>query len=207
MTSNGFANTTVDLLRHGECEGGAIYRGVTDSPLTPAGWRQMHRGLADLAGWQAVVTSPLQRCRPFAEEVAGQHQVPLEADPAFREVHFGAWEGRTIESVWNEEPELAEAYYRQPGSVAPEGGESLAAASERVVAAWRSLLARYRGQHLLLVAHGGVIRLLLCHVIGAPLASSVHWEVGHGSLARVRIHSGDDEDFHRLVLLRTGEAV
>ncbi len=205
MTVSDAIPTTVDLLRHGECEGGAIYRGATDSPLTPAGWRQMERALTEQAGWQRVITSPLQRCRRFAETLVEQHRLPLEVDGAWRELSFGAWEGRDTRTVWEEDPERVEAWYRNPGNIAPPGGESPAAASERLVAAWQQLLARHGGEHVLLVVHGGVIRLLLTHLLGAPLASSMLWHVPPATLARVRVYHSDDGDFPQLMMLRPGE--
>ncbi len=55
--------TTIDLLRHGACEGGEIFRGSSDVALSEQGWQQMRAAIADeTAPWQAVVSSSLQRC-------------------------------------------------------------------------------------------------------------------------------------------------
>lgn len=205
----GPAPTTVDLLRHGACEGGDIFRGVTDSALTDAGWRQMADALAARAGWQRVVSSPLQRCRRFAEWFAGDRGLPLAVEPELREIHFGHWEGRDIAAVWQEDGAFLERYYRSPGDLAPPGGEAPAEAFARLGRAWNGLLARHGGEHLLLVCHGGAIRLLLCRLLGAPLASAQFFDVPHGCLTRLRIHHLEDGDvaqlvFHQPLFLQAG---
>ena len=196
----------VDLLRHGTCEGGDIFRGVTDSALTDAGWREMAKALAPHGGWQRVISSPLQRCRHFAAAFARERDLPFAVEPELREIHFGDWEGRDITAVWREEGAFLERYYRAPGDLAPPGGESPAAAGARLAEIWRGLLARHRGEHLLLVCHGGVIRLLLCHLLAAPLASSGFFHVPHGCLVRLRVHHMDDGDVPQLIFHQSGAA-
>ena len=196
------APTIVDLLRHGACAGGEIFRGVTDSPLTDAGWRQMVEATAGNCGWQHVVSSPLQRCRHFAAWLAGQRELPFSVEPALREIHFGDWEGRDTAAVWREQGDLLERYYRCPADLAPPGGETLAEASARVGSAWDRLRGRHSGEHLLLICHGGTIRLLLCRLLGLPLASSHSFDIPHGCLTRLRIHHLEDGDVAQLALHR-----
>ena len=68
----------IDLIRHGEPEGGRRYRGATDDPLTAAGWRQMEAAVAGLS-WQRIYSSPLVRCADFARHLifcgAGQRNL------------------------------------------------------------------------------------------------------------------------------------
>lgn len=196
--------TTIDLLRHGACEGGEIFRGATDSVLTPEGWQQMAAALAPHSGWQRVVSSPLQRCAGFAERFASDRQLPFSLEADLREIHFGIWEGRQISAVWREDSATLEHYYRFPGAVTPAGGESASDARDRLARAWNSLLSRHRGEHLLLVLHGGAIRLLLCHLLGAPLTSSQHFSIPHGCLTRLRVYHLDDGDFPQIVLHQGG---
>ena len=198
--------TTLDLLRHGACEGGDILRGSTDSPLTAEGWRQMAAALERHGGWQRVLSSPLQRCRAFAEHFAIGRSLPFQIEAGLREIHFGAWEGRDITALWREEADALEHYYRFPGAVTPPGGEPLTAARDRLAATWRALLDRHGGEHLLLVLHGGAIRLLLCQLLGAPLSSYQHFGIPHGCLIRLRVYPLPDGDVPQLVFLQPGEA-
>ena len=89
--------TTIDLIRHGEPVGGSKYRGQTDDPLSEKGWAQMRAALVGHQPWEVVVTSPLVRCRAFAEELAARLALPLEVDARLMEIGFGEWEGRTAE--------------------------------------------------------------------------------------------------------------
>lgn len=196
--------TLVDLLRHGACEGGDIFRGTTDSPLSDRGWRQMQEAVAGDGGWQRVITSPLSRCRAFAQSFAAARALPLVEEPSLREIDFGAWEGRLIADIWEQDRALAEQYFRQPGRIAPAGGESMKTARDRLLPAWQSLLAQYRGQHLLLVAHGGIIRLLLAHLLAMPLSALTRLHVPHGCLTRLRISHLPEGSVAELVMHNPG---
>ena len=76
----------VDFIRHGEPEGGDILRGRVDPVLTTLGWTQMRKatGLSEshqpsetTPDWSEVISSPLKRCRFFAEHVAVYTQSPI----------------------------------------------------------------------------------------------------------------------------------
>ena len=58
----------LDLLRHGETEQGGL-RGSLDDALTDKGWAQMRQAVAEAGPWEVLVSSPLQRCARFAEEL------------------------------------------------------------------------------------------------------------------------------------------
>ncbi|MEW6253578.1 MAG: histidine phosphatase family protein, partial [Planctomycetota bacterium] len=63
-------STLIDLMRHGEPVGGRRYRGQVDDPLSEKGWAQMRAAVGEAAPWHHVVSSPLLRCREFAETLA-----------------------------------------------------------------------------------------------------------------------------------------
>lgn len=192
--------TTIDLLRHGECEGGDVYRGSLDVPLSSTGWQQLRASAGDFRGWQRIVSSPLQRCARFAEELAGRHALPLAIDDAFREVHFGDWEGRPIAEVWREQGSHVRRFFADPVNAAPPNGEPLQAFEQRVLAGWGTLLQQGRGEHVLLVAHGGTIRVLLAQVLAMPLTRIANLEVPYASASRIRIHHSEGQpDFASLV--------
>ena len=196
--------TTVDLLRHGECQGGEIFRGRTDSPLTDAGWQQMYRALNGSRHWQAVVSSPMQRCLAFAEQWAQRHAVKVSVESGFREIDFGEWDGQLTADVWQQQPELAGQYFAQPCRVTPPGGEPLSAAYERIASAWQQLLNTHCGQRILLVTHGGTIRLLLAQLMSMPLDAVVRIEVPCGSRSQIRVYHQPDGDYPSLVSHNVG---
>lgn len=181
------AETLIDLLRHGEPEGGVKFRGQIDDPLSAAGWDQMRSAVENAVGWEVVVTSPLRRCAAFAAEVAGHLAIPLESEARLGEIGFGAWEGLTAEQIAAREPEALVRFWHDPARHAPPGGEALADFEKRVAAAWDELLQRHAGRRVLLVCHGGVIRLILARVLDMPRTGLFRLNVPFASTSRVRI--------------------
>ncbi|GLS27564.1 histidine phosphatase family protein [Marinibactrum halimedae] len=197
--------TTVDLLRHGHCQGGEIYRGSTDVALSETGWAQMRDSVeqhleSERGPWDKIVSSPLTRCRVFAEQTSERLAIPLCIEPDFREYSFGEWEGRIVKEVYTETPEAVRAFYRDPENNAPPGGENFVAFRERLVNAWEKLFESHQGQHLLLIQHGASIRGLLLHFLAMPSASMTRLEVPYAGMIRLRIIS--DDTGHRPVLSR-----
>jgi len=182
--------TVVDLLRHGEPEGGKRYRGQSDDPLSEQGWRQMREALGETAPWQQIVSSPLQRCSAFARAVAEEHGIPISLQPAFKEIGFGAWEGSTPEEIQKRDPEAYRRYRADPLTFMPAGAESMPAFMARVADAWEDLLAAQRGRHVLVVCHAGVIRAVLAAVLGMTPAQLFRIQIGYASLSRIRV-AGD----------------
>ncbi len=184
--------TLIDLLRHGEVAGGDLLRGCrTDQPLSDKGWTQLREAVAEGDGWQRVVCSPLRRCREFAEETAQRLDLPLRVEQGLRELDFGAWDGMPMQRLWAEHGESAGAFLQDPMSLTPPEAEHITEFRDRVVTAWESVLADHAGEHLLLVAHGGVNRVILGHVLAMPLNALFRVEVPHACMSRVRAGVGD----------------
>lgn len=175
----------IDLLRHGETEQGGGLRGSLDDALTDQGWAQMRAATASRAPWQRLISSPLQRCARFAEALSGQLGVPCELEPELQELHFGEWEGRSVAALMETHAQELGQFWADPYAFTPPGGEPVAGFEARVLRALARLQQRYVGEHLLLVTHGGVMRLLLARARGLPREQLLQVEVGHGALVRV----------------------
>ena len=182
----------IDLLRHGEVEGGFRLRGRTDDPLTDEGFAQMRGAIGADRPWRRIVTSDLRRCADFADALGAEVDIPVEREPRLRELDFGEWEGRSVEEVWEEDEARAAAFWARPFAVAPPGGEAPEAMKRRVLAAWEALVSEMgAGEHWLLVTHGGPIRVILGKILRMPDDALVRIETPHASLTRIRIPSGD----------------
>ena len=191
---DGIQVTTIDLLRHGECEGGEIFRGSTDVPLLAHGWEQMQASLQPYSGWDCVVSSSLQRCRLFSEQFASTQSLPLRVDPNLIEIHFGDWEGQKIIDIEREHGASLWRFWNDPEFFSPPNGESMQAFRARVGSAGREMLAAHSGQHILLVTHGAVIRSLLCDWLQMPLSAFATIAVPYAGLSRMRLYQrGDDK--------------
>lgn len=191
--------TTVDLIRHGEPVGGHRYRGQTDDPLSEKGWCQMRDAVADHRPWDIVVSSPLQRCAAFARELSARHALPLEFEPRLREIGFGAWEGHTATELMRDDPDVVTRFWRNPVRNTPPGAEPLVAFRERVSAAWNDLLVRHAGRHVIIVCHGGVIRMIVSQVLALPLESLFRIQVPNAAITRVRVEGCGPEAFPNLI--------
>lgn len=191
--------TTIDLLRHAECEGGAIFRGSLDVALSEPGWQRLRSVTAEREGWQHVVSSPMQRCHAFAQELAQQRDLALTADDRLREMSFGQWEGKLVADVWQEQGEVASAWLADPEANPPPRGEALSVFCERVVEALADCLSRFRGQHVLIVTHGGVMRALISHALAMPQAAMNRIDLPWACLSRLAYTHGEEGDFARLL--------
>lgn len=176
----------LDLLRHGETEIGG-FRGSLDDALTPLGWAQMRGAVTGAVPWQRIVSSPLQRCARFAEELAARLQLPLTLEPGFQELHFGAWEGRSAAQLMETDEAGLGLFWNDPYAFTPPEAEPVAAFRTRVLAALAGLQQACAGERVLLVSHGGVMRLLLAQARGLPREQLLQVEAGHGALFSLQV--------------------
>lgn len=183
----------LDLLRHGETEQGGGFRGRIDDALTAAGWAQMRQALQGRGGWSALVSSPLKRCRLFAEELAAAHGLSLQGAPGLRELDFGDWEGLSAAQLMESSSDELGLFWDDPYAFTPPGGEPLAAFEARVLDALATLVDEHAGGHLLAITHGGVIRLLLARARGLPAARLLQVEAGHASLFSLQVRRVDGQ--------------
>jgi broad specificity phosphatase PhoE len=179
------------LVRHGKATGTVpgAYFGWTDVPLDESarpGLRHLASRLArqDLA---LACSSDLRRARQtLALLLEGREPAPpTRAEAALRELHFGVWEGLSYAEI-AARPDGPDVL---AGGRAAPGGESLAdlaARVERFLDGLRRETPDEAEGAVLIVAHGGPLRVLLCLLLG--LAPQAHWRfrLDHGSLSEVR---------------------
>jgi broad specificity phosphatase PhoE len=121
---------------------------------------------------RAVYSSDLQRARHTAEAIAAVHELPVQTQTALREVHYGLWAGLSEAELLASWSELWKQRLADPVNVAAPEGESLADLWRRLKPAWQSIVERHTlsGEDAVVVGHNGSIRVLVCHVLGVPLA-------------------------------------
>jgi len=183
---------TIDLLRHGAVAADSwALRGSTDIPLSEQGWRQM-RAVAAAMDKKAehIAASPLQRCRLFAEELSDHQQAEFVTLDAMREMNFGAWENLGFDKLEAEHGALLQQFWQSPVGICPPQGEPFDAFAIRVRKAWQTWVNTDAGNHRLLVAHGGVIRVLLAHVMDMPMSALWRLHLPYASWSRVSLLEG-----------------
>lgn len=179
--------TLIDLMRHGEPQGGRRYRGQVDDPLSEKGWQQMRAAVGDRHPWQHIVSSPLSRCAEFAHELSKKWDIPCNDDARFMEFAFGEWEGKTSQQLTEDDPRRILKFRLDPVLHRPAGAEPLDFFASRIASAWQDIIQIHQGKHVLLVAHAGVIRMVLTQVLGMPLENMYRIEVSHASTSRIRV--------------------
>ena len=204
MVGSQYSTTTIDLLRHGECEDGHCYRGSTDVALSEIGYQQMLLSTASISSdslWTRIVSSPLQRCAVFATDLSQQKKIPIKLEAAFKELHFGDWEGQAIDHIWQTQQAAVEAWFADPVNSPPPNGEKADAFFFRVKQALLNYVSTDGDENFLLVIHGGVIRALLAHCLSMSLVDMNRFDVPYGCLSRIQITYDRDGDqyFYRLI--------
>ena len=162
--------TIIYLVRHGSVVGAETRRfiGHLDVPLSPTGEAEAAALGRKLAGTKlaAAYCSDLARTRRTAEILARPHGLEAVPLPALREFSMGRWEGLTAAEIRALDPAAFEAWMADVGRFQFPGGESLADVSARAWPAFEDIAARHPGSRILVVAHGGPNRILLCRALG-----------------------------------------
>ena len=181
------------LVRHGETDWNASgrYQGQLDIPLNDVGHRQaavLAERLSDCP-ILAIYASDLVRARQTAEAIADRHELDVRAEPRLRELNFGTWQGLTYRQIDEKDPEALAWWNRDRVNRTPPCGESLGTMAARVTELLDEILGRYEDGTVTLVSHGGTIRVILCVLLGHPLAAYWQFEVDNTAIAEIEWRS------------------
>ena len=181
------------LVRHGVTTWNSERRfcGQSNPVLSPEGEKQ-----AQAVGLQlsqraiaAIYTSNLQRAVQTAT-IIGKYQqpaLPMHLSGAWRELFFGAWEGLTYPEIATRYPDQL-GFFTNPMQASPVDGESLLVLIERVRTAFiqivRDAVSLSAGD-IVLVSHGGALRVLICLVLGMPFERQWQVKLNHCSLSAI----------------------
>lgn len=176
--------TRIDFLRHGETDAPDALLGRTDAPLVPGANACVARQIEGRS-WRAIVASPLRRAQATAGIAARGKAIETDAD--WREIDFGDWDGRPRRDL-AKDARLA-AFYASPDANPPPNGETMQAVRARVSSALDRLAAREEDP-MLVVAHGGTIRVALAVLLGIPLERL--WAIRIACATLIRVEMGAD---------------
>ena len=165
--------TSLILVRHGHStyNGKGVYTGHTDAPLDEVGREQalqLARLLAD-THIDAVYTSDLCRTVETVRPTAAQHGLAVCEDAELREIDMGEFTGLPYDEVAQRFPAEYAAFcadIRNPAK----GGESIAAAAARILAALQRILAAHEGEQVLICSHALTSRLVYTLAHGGEIA-------------------------------------
>jgi probable phosphoglycerate mutase len=190
--------TTIVLIRHGETAWNAQRRlqGHIDIGLNAEGERQADALAQSLAGerFDAVYASDLARASQTAASVANLHDLPVHTEPGLRERCYGIFEGLLYSEIEASYPgEFAAWQSRDVDAVMPAGeraAESFRQFYARTIDTLASVAERHDGQHIAIVAHGGVLECAYRAALGLPLGSPRDFAVLNASINRLTYADG-----------------
>lgn len=186
-------NCSIYLLRHGDSSPDKVRRfiGQRDQPLNETGRAQSEwwrRELSQLS-FSRICCSDLKRSIKTAEIITQQINVPLTILPGLREIDLGSWDDMPVSEVRRLFPTEYDLRGADLAGFRPPGGESFADLSGRVLPAFEELVQQSEG-NLLIIGHAGVNRVILCRLLGMPLANLFRMEQGYGCLNLLDYSSG-----------------
>ncbi len=183
--------THLYLIRHGEStwnETGRV-QGWGDPALSRRGWSQA-RAVARrlrMANLHRIYASPLVRALETARTIGEHARLPVHPVADFREVGLGAWEGRPVALLRRRHAALYETWLKTPSRARIPEAERIPQFQRRVLAAFRGVLEEsHHGATIAIVSHGGVIRVIIAHVLGVsfdPLMRGI--SLGNTSITRL----------------------
>lgn len=187
-SNNDYVTTYVDVVRHGQPAGGEVFRGRTDHPLTDVGqWQFEQRLQRHSLNYQTIISSPLQRCHASAEQFSQLHGLPLHVVTDWQEIDFGDWEDQLISKVMQSDSQHAQQMWQDPLNFCAPGGEPVSELRQRITTAWQQLLQQHEGQSILLVTHGGVMRVLAQQLLNLAPEAMSQLSIPYAGLMRFRI--------------------
>lgn len=184
--------TLITLVRHGKVAGPAALYGKTDIPLSTAGHSDLTRALNNLHTQNPItqlISSPKIRCLQVAQEFSTQQHIPLQTEDNLQEMNFGVWDGIPFDELGDEWKNI-EAFWHSPDSMQPPQGESLTEFAARVIASWNLLIRDNTPGHKVIICHGGVIRILIAHILHLDWRNAALFkqlQIDYASCTRIEI--------------------
>ena len=176
------------LVRHGETELKSSERlwGRTDVKLDTLGLKQAERLRDRLAEEKidTIYSSNLKRALVTAEIIASKHQLAVITCAELREFNYGKIEGLTHEQIKQLYPEFYKSLMERSPNIRFPGGESVYQLNNRVNQFLGRLKKHTPEQTILIVAHFGLLRVLLCRLLGIGIKR--RWQI-HLDLASLSI--------------------
>lgn len=185
------------FVRHGESVANEQKRfaGVWDVPLNEKGVMQAQQAGEKLKNltFEGIYASDLKRAFHTAEHIAAHHKTDITPMPAFREVNFGSWEGKTYAEIKALDQDGLDKWIEDYKTFAAHGGESVCDVYKRTSEAYEALVKKHgknSNANILIVAHGGVIQTLLSHICYGDLSGYWRFGVDNCGISRVEYVMG-----------------
>lgn len=161
--------TKIYLVRHCEAVGNQkrLFQGGINCDITELGAKQLEfvtQRFKDIK-IDAIYTSPLIRAQKTAFAVMGDRFMDVKIDDGLREINAGIYDGKPFSESFSNNVEMADSWYNHPQDFAPEGGEAMRDAYERIYKTICRIAEENPDKTVAVALHGGVIRCLLTRLV------------------------------------------
>ena len=181
--------TELILIRHGETEWNSQLRmqGHSNSNLSPAGLLQ----IGALGQWMKnvsfdhIYSSDSLRARQTAEAIIKYSGHTLNLDQRLREKNLGIFEGLTTEEAREHNPEIFRLFKTEGSQYVIDEGESTQQLLDRTLEAIEVIRQRHHQKRVLVVTHGGVVRVLMKHTLGLDIGAPTRFLIQNTGLFRL----------------------
>ena len=188
-----FLQTEIILVRHGETDMNKnhLYFGHLDPSLNETGKKQLERSKCSLRKIEnideinEIFCSPLKRCIESLDILEISKNIKVNYDDDFKELNFGIFEGKTYKEICENYPEEVKRLKVEWRTFKVEGSESLEELEKRVVSKLEEIFEIKKGKKILLVAHAGVIKILLSHYLVGNV--DLYWKlkIDNGAISKI----------------------
>ena len=164
--------TKIYFIRHGETSWNVEnrYQGWTDIELSEVGVKQ-----AKLLGERfkninvdKIYASPLKRAFETARQIGENTGGDVVIDESFKEINFGEWEGGTISELTEKYGDEYLKFFNPPWATTFPGDGSFKNVESRMAKGIDRILKEDKGKSIVIVSHGGLLKILLLYVMGLP---------------------------------------
>ena len=189
---NGEPSCRIYLIRHGETAnaGQVCFNGHFDVDVSAAGKKQFD-SIADSLKRipvNAVYSSDLKRTRICAEIVSQPHDLKPTAFPELRELSFGEWEGMSVQEVNEKYPGQLANRLKNIETFSVAGGETFQQLQDRVIPKFEEIVAQHANETIVILAHGGVNRTILGHLLGIPMSNIFRIQQEYGAINVIQFY-------------------
>ena len=162
--------TKLVLWRHGVTDWNekGVFQGQTDIPLNERGQAQAGLAAPYLAAMRpsAIYCSPMRRAQQTAGVLAGLTRHSVVVDARLAEIDVGSWMGSSLASLMADDPAVRAAVLAGEDYRRSATGETMAEVGVRAGAGLREIARQHDGQTIVVVSHGGAIRMGMADMLG-----------------------------------------
>lgn len=133
--------------------------------------------------FDAIYSSPLQRARMLASELARSTGSPMQIDERLTEMAQGAWEGLYLDEIQERYPDLYDQWYREPNRVRFPQGEELREVQGRAMSVLSGLYERYESGHIAVITHSVVIQVVVAAALRLSLRDIHRIRISNASIS------------------------